>query len=314
MTLTARNDMAPASSTARGRRYVIISPMKDEERFVEQTLSSVAAQSVRPARWIIVDDQSTDGTREVVRRFIAAYPWIELLEEREAWPSGSGSPIMHAFYRGLQRVAGSEFDYIVKLDCDITLPPRYFETLFAEFESDPELGIASGIYLEEAAGDWKAVRMPDYHAAGASKVVRWACFEDFGGFVRERGWDTVDEVQAQCRGWRTGHFSHVAFRHLKPEGSRAGRWRTCLMHGEVYYLSGGGPFFLALKIAHRMITGAPVVLGGCALLLGYLRPLLTGREMLVSATEARHYRRVLNHRVRESITRGMRSLHRAKVR
>jgi poly-beta-1,6-N-acetyl-D-glucosamine synthase len=300
-------------SGRKARSYVIVSTVKDEERFVEETLRCVAKQTVLPARWIIVDDRSIDRTRELVQRFIGAYQWIELIGT-DADAVASGSPIMHAFYLGLRRTAGLQFDYLVKLDCDLMLPADYFERLLEEFERDPALGIASGIYLEEAGGEWRAIAMPQYHAAGASKMVRRECFEDFGGFVRERGWDTVDEVRAQCQGWRTRHFCHLRFRHLKPEGSRAGSLRTCVMHGEVHYLSGGGPLFLALKAAHRMIAGSPVLLGGCAVLLGYLRLLFARRTMLVSVAEARYYRQVLNHRMREWIAERFRKLHALRVR
>jgi poly-beta-1,6-N-acetyl-D-glucosamine synthase len=123
------------------------------------------------------------------------------------------------------------------------------------------------------------------------------CFEDIGGFVRERGWDTVDEVRAQVKGWTTKHFPDLQFRHLKPEGSGIGSLRTSVMHGEVYFLTGGGVLFLLLKVAHRMVSGAPRVVGGLAMLFGYLRSRLSGRERLVSPAEARHYRRLLNQRL-----------------
>ena len=104
---------------------------------------------------------------------------------------------MRAFAQGLSAASDLAFDYVVKLDCDLELPDDYFARLLAHFEAEPRLGIASGVYLEEnATGHWQPVAMPDYHAAGASKVVRMECFHDIGGFVCERGWDTVDEVRA----------------------------------------------------------------------------------------------------------------------
>jgi hypothetical protein len=146
--------------------------------------------------------------------------------------------------------------------------------------------------------------MPAYHAAGASKVMRSRCFADIGGFVRERGWDTVDEVRAQVKGWRTTHFPELTFRHLKPEGSGIGNLRTHAMHGDVYHLTGGGPMFLIFKALHRMVAGTPPVVGGLALLYGYLRSRLSGRRRLVSDEEAQHYRRLLNRRLFRMATTG----------
>ena len=143
--------------------------------------------------------------------------------------------------------------------------------------------------------------MPTYHAAGACKVMRLKCFDEIGGFVPERGWDTVDEIRAQTRGWDTRHFADLPFRHLKPEGSGIGTLRTSRMHGEVFYLTGGGLFFLALKVAHRALTGRPPLIAGAALLWGYLRLRLAGRPTLLDAQQTHHYRRLLNSRLRKGL-------------
>jgi poly-beta-1,6-N-acetyl-D-glucosamine synthase len=279
-------------------RYVIVSPVKDEERFVENTLQSVANQTVRPDRWVIVDDGSSDGTGAILARFAGLHKWVQVVTRTASGQRRPGSPVINAFYAGLECVAASEYDFIVKLDCDVALPPDYFARLLSKFGDDPRLGIASGVYCEEGKRGWRTVAMPEYHAAGASKVIRARCFAEIGGFVRERGWDTVDEIRAQVRGWQTKHFTDLRFHHLKPEGSAIGGLRTSLMHGEVYYLTGGGLAFLLLKVLHRVFAGAPPVLGGLALLWGSLRLQLSGRERLVDPIEARHYRRLLMSRIR----------------
>ena len=279
-------------------RYVIISPVKDEERFVERTLESVASQTIRPQQWIIVDDGSADETPAIVARFAQQHEWVQVVTRSTRGHRKPGSPVIAAFYAGLERIEASDCDFIVKLDCDVVLPADYFERILAEFARNPRLGIASGVYREEGVSGWRIVPMPEYHAAGASKVVRATCFAEIGGFVRDRGWDTVDEIRAQVRGWDTRHFEDLQFLHLKPEGSAIGSSRTNLMHGEVYYLTGGGMAFLLLKVAHRVVTGAPPVLGGLALLWGYLRLRLSGQDRLVDAEEARHYRRLLTSRLR----------------
>jgi poly-beta-1,6-N-acetyl-D-glucosamine synthase len=279
------------------RRYLIVSPVKDEERHVESTLRSVTQQTVLPVRWIIVDDGSADGTSAILRRYAQQYPWIQIVSRERTGPRQPGSAVMHAFHHGLAQANAATYDYLVKLDCDVELPPDYFEALLLRFEHDPQLGIASGIYLEHGARGWSPIDMPAYHAAGASKFMRARCFEEIGGFVCERGWDTVDEVRAQVKGWTTRHFAKIRFRHLKPEGSGIGSMRTHVMHGDVYYLTGGGLLFLLLKALHRMVAGTPPVVGGLAMLYGYLRSWLSGRQRLVNADEARHYRRLLNRRL-----------------
>lgn len=278
-------------------RYLVVSPVKDEDKYVERTLLSMSRQTLLPARWIIVDDGSCDETPDILHRYARALPWIHVVTRAPGGARQPGSAVMHAFYAGLKSAESLDYDYIVKLDCDVELPADYFESLFARFEADPRLGIASGIYLEEGPGGWTAVEMPAYHTAGASKVMRARCFEEIGGFVRQRGWDTVDELRAHVRGWTTRHFADIRFKHLKPEGSGIGSMRTHAMHGDVYYLTGGGPAFLLIKALHRMVTGSPPVVGGLALLYGYLRCWATKRQRLVDDAEARHYRRLLNRRL-----------------
>jgi len=292
---------APPVTGRRGvaaARYVVVSPVKDEAPRVTRTLESMDRQSLRPLRWVIVDDGSTDDTPALLASYARNRPWVRIVSNPTGTPRAPGSPVMRAFAQGLSVTSDLAFDYVVKLDCDLELPDDYFARLLAHFEAEPRLGIASGVYLEEnATGHWQPVAMPDYHAAGASKVVRMDCFHDIGGFVCERGWDTVDEVRARTRGWDTRHFPDLQFRHLKPEGSGIGNLRTGIMHGEVYHATGGGIVFLGLKVAHRMVTGRPPVAGGLALGWGYLRAVLTGQPRLLDAQERAHYRLLQSRRL-----------------
>jgi biofilm PGA synthesis N-glycosyltransferase PgaC len=277
--------------------YLVISPVKDEQLYIETTLQSMVAQTLKPVRWIIVDDGSSDATAAIVERYSRRHSWISLLRLPKRATRHVGSPVVRAFNAGLEIAQLENFDFTVKLDCDLRLPPAYFELLLARFEQDQGLGIASGVYVEQQNGTSAAVAMPDYHAAGACKVVRTRCFQQIGGFVVSRGWDTVDEIRAQALGWRTSHFPDLVFDHLRPEGSARGSLYTSRLHGEVYYLSGGSPTFFLLKATHRIIAGKPFLLSGLMLLAGYLKPLLLGRKRLVTRAEACWYRRALRRRM-----------------
>src|SRR5262245_21108561 len=230
----------PLSSDAAGTRYIVISPVKDEASHVETTLDDVLNQTIRPIRWILVDDGSIDATPRILERFAAAHDWVQVLRIDRDAARLPGSGIIRAFNEGYRSAHGLAFDFVVKLDCDLHLPTDYFERLLAEFQRDPELGIVSGLCMEKKGQFWYPSSGPSYHAVGASKVLRAACFNDIGGFVPSRGWDTVDEIRARMAGWRTRHLEDVKFYHLKPEGSGIGFMRTHAMHGEIYYLTGGG--------------------------------------------------------------------------
>lgn len=278
-------------------RYVIVSPVKDEERYIDLILRSVTQQTIKPVLWIIVDDGSKDRTADIIGRYIEEYPFIKLVKHPNAGARRPGAAVIHAFNYGCRFVGEVEHDLIVKLDCDLSFEPDYFERLLEKFTQDPQLGIASGVYFEQDdSGGWNQIEMPAYHAAGACKVMRKDCFDDIGGFVAAAGWDTVDEIRAMAKGWKTTHFSDLAMKHHKPEGSGIGTLKTCVMHGEIYYLTGGSLFFFLLKVIHR-VREKPYGLAAFALARGYLKSLFSRKPLLVTKKEARHYRSMLHGRL-----------------
>jgi poly-beta-1,6-N-acetyl-D-glucosamine synthase len=283
--------------------YIAITPAKDEARNIEQTLRSMVRQTILPLRWIIVDDCSSDRTPEIVQSYAAEHSFISLLRFDRRGQRQTGIAEIVAFNHGFSSLADSAYDYIVKLDADLAFNSDYFERLLARFAQQPRLGIASGVYQELQGERWAAIEMPFYHAAGASKVLRKQCFEDIGGFIVQRGWDTVDEIRAMARGWQTTHFPELEMRHLKPEGTGMGMLRTCFMHGEIYQRTRGSWLFFSLKIADRL-RRRPFITGALAMVLGYLNAALRGRQPLVTAEEGRCYRALLSRRIWNLLGRG----------
>lgn len=277
--------------------YVVVSPVKDEGAYIERTIRSVIGQSLRPCKWIVVDDGSRDATAQILARYTERCPWITVLQLPRDGERKPGSGVIAAFKAGYELIKNDNFDFVVKLDCDIEIPEQYFESLIDRFQADPKLGIASGIYLEEDQQAWKPVKMPKYHAAGCSKVVRAECFREIGGFIPNRGWDTVDEIRAQDKNWKTCHFEDIALRHLKSEGTGIGSRRTNLMLGQIYYLTGGGTLFFLLKCLHRLVFGRPFLLSGIMMFFGFMQAYWKGEPKLVSDKEAIRYRRLLNERI-----------------
>ena len=283
--------------------YVLISPVRDEEKYIEKTVLSVLGQSVRPLQWVIVDDASRDRTPEILRKYEQQFPWIRVMRLEHGSERQPGAPVISAFNAGFDIVADSKFDFVVKFDCDLCIPPDYFEQLLERFRADKALGIASGVYLERADETWQPVKMPAYHAAGAAKMIRAECFRQIGGFVCSRGWDTVDEIKAQFKGWKTTHFKDLKFYHLKNEGTGIGASRTSQMHGEIYYLTGGPKLFFLFKVLHRCLSGRPRFASGFSMLKGYAQAWMGKKQLLVSEDEASLYRTLLNQRIWEGLSR-----------
>jgi glycosyltransferase involved in cell wall biosynthesis len=283
--------------------YVVVSPVKDEERYVETTIQSVIGQTRRPKRWVIVDDGSQDGTPGILARYAEKNPWITVVRVERDGERRLGVAEVCAFDRGYRLISELPHDFVVKLDCDVELPAGYFAELIARFEADHTLGIASGLYLEDRGLGWEPIGMPEYHAAGASKVIRATCFRQIGGFIFCPGWDTVDEIKARALGWKTRHYGELTFRHLKPEGSASGHLKIAAMCGEIDYRTGLTTAFFALKVFHRMAMGKPRLLAGLAMLYGFSRALLLRKPKLVSAAEQALYRQMLTGRMRRGIQR-----------
>lgn len=285
----------------RNTQYIIVSPVKNEEDKIEITIRSVLNQTILPTQWIIVDDGSSDHTVRIVEQYSKRHRWIRLHQLPYSSGRHLGWAEIRAFGAGYELVKDEAYDFIVKLDGDLELPSDYFARLFQKFWHDKQLGIASGECMEREGESWRPSSGPSYHAVGASKIVRRQCFEEIGGFVFHRGWDTVDEIRAQVKGWRTAHFGDIPFYHLRREGAANGPISTAILHGEVYYWTGGGFLFLLLKFFQRSALDRPLLLAALAMLWGYLRLWVTRQERIVSAEEAKHYRQLLNARIFDEV-------------
>jgi poly-beta-1,6-N-acetyl-D-glucosamine synthase len=193
----------------------VVTPVKNESRYIRFTLDSVIAQKVRPAKWVVVDDGSEDDTAEIVSGYLPDNEWITLLRlDNTGEPRAGGSKVVQAFYRGFSLLQSMPFDYIVKLDGDLTLPPDYFARMLAEFDADPKLGICGGKILNKFSdSDLRAEATERYHVRGALKMLRRTCWESIGGFKEFWNWDGLDIIEANYKGWHTRSIDVPVIHH-----------------------------------------------------------------------------------------------------
>jgi glycosyltransferase involved in cell wall biosynthesis len=278
-------------SNARAVSYVIISPVRNEARHLSRTIESVARQTILPTRWIIVDDGSTDGTRELASEAAVRYSWILVVARPDRGSRKSGSGVMEAFYDGLKRLDSSAWEYLVKLDGDLEFEPVFFEEIFRAFSREPALGISGGdIYHFEA--DQKVIESqndPDFHVRGATKVYRRACWEAIGGLVPATGWDTLDEVKANMVGWRTARVSSAPALHLRPTGAADGGWRNAFKNGRGSYISGYHPVYMLSKCVKRVFE-RPVLIQSLGLAAGFFSSYFGGVEQIKDRDLIRYLR------------------------
>ncbi len=257
------------------RRYLLVSPCRDEAKYLRRTLDSVAAQSAAPALWVVVDDGSTDDTRAILGEYACRLPYLRIVRRTDRGRRQVGPGVIEAFYAGLETVRLEEFDYLCKLDMDLDLPVRYFELLMQRMESDPRIGTTSGKpwFVHPQRGTVVPEVCGDEMSVGMTKFYRVACFKEIGGFVRQVMWDGIDCHRARMLGWiaESVDLEPIRFVHLRPQGaSQKGIWTGRLRAGFGQYFMGTSPLYY-LAVAIYRLPAHPVLIGSMAMVWGYFR-------------------------------------------
>ena len=266
-------------------RIALITPLRDEERFIEALMVSIVNQQVRPEKWLIVDDGSTDKTPAIVQKYCREYPFIELLQlppRSDRRPGGEG-----AIGVALRNLDLSSFDYLARFDADLLFESDYFARMLHEFSEDPRLGIAGGSLYIERDGQLIPEKAPEYHVRGALKMYRRECFEELGQLGTDIGWDTIDEVYAWSRGWRTKSFGDAKVIHRRPTGGGIAANRIFRERGRAEYLTWSHPGFVLLKAVKLSFKSPPNALSFFS---GFVRS-YTSRSARLQDPKFRHTRR-----------------------
>jgi poly-beta-1,6-N-acetyl-D-glucosamine synthase len=251
-------------------KYVVITPVRDEENFVEATIESVRRQTILPSKWVIINDGSTDRTGEILDRAAAQVPWIRVIHRANRGFRKSGGGVMEAFYEGYNMLQCNDWDFLAKLDGDLSFAQDYFEKCFEYFGKDPDLGIGGGEIDHEISGEMKLEEHPRFHVRGATKIYRRACWKSIGGLWPAPGWDTIDEVRANMSGWKTYAFADLHLRHHRFTGTADGLLPNRVKLGMACYISCYHPLFVIASCLRR-ITEKPYLIGSVAYLYGFLK-------------------------------------------
>lgn len=215
--------------------YYIIIPAHNEESYITHTLNSILEQTLLPKKVVIINDNSTDNTEEIIDSFLLKSSIFRKLNATSSKEHIPGSKVINAFNKGLQLLDDS-YDFLVKLDADIILPKDYFETISYIFKNNPKIGIAGGFAYEETKNrEWLLNHpMNKDHVRGAFKAYSKACFKTIGGLKNAMGWDTVDELLAQYRGFEIYTKDHLKVKHLRPTGDAYNK-KAKLLQGKAMY-------------------------------------------------------------------------------
>jgi hypothetical protein len=285
------------------QRLLVISPVRNEADHFERVAWAVAAQTRPPDLWLLVDNESTDGTDDLVAEIADQIPFARALRTPASPPlpnprdrlASAAAP--RTFNFGLSRVDWRAFTHIAKLDGDMELPADYFESLLDEFAADERLGLAGGTWKQMEGGRWRLVRNPnDHHVPGALKCYSRECFEAIGGLQEQLAWDTIDETRARMRGFRTRAFERLVAVHHRPWGSADGTLRGCARGGTAAYIAHYPAYWIALR-SLRFATDRPLGVSGLAFLYGYFRAALRRTPRV----EDREFRRAIRRETRARV-------------
>jgi len=255
------------------KKYVVISPIRNEAEFLPRVIQSVFNQTIRPTEWIVVDDGSTDNTGKILQEAAKKYKWITYVHKPDRGIRSVGPGVVETFYYGYERMKTKEYDFIAKMDGDLEFGPKYIETLLGYFNKDPFLGSASGkIFLPVGNNKLIEERMTDEMTSGAFNFYRRQTFDDIGGFVCEVMWDGIAYHQARINGWRTRSVHHADLKiiHKRLMGSS----HKNIIHGRLrwgrgQYFMGTHPLYILAVAAYRMFE-RPFLIGGFGILTGYI--------------------------------------------
>jgi poly-beta-1,6-N-acetyl-D-glucosamine synthase len=269
--LDTRGQQIGGADSTRLLPYILISPARNEEAFIEKTLEAMIRQTLLPLKWVIVDDGSTDRTREIVSRYLSQYPWIELVQMPERRERHFAGKVV-AFNAGYARVKDMPFEIIGNLDADISFDPDHFEFLSRKFAEDATLGVAGTIFHEEGGySSGKDSFEGRKHVSGQCQLFRRLCWEDIGGYIAHRagGIDWMAVTTARMKGWKTESFREKWFFHYRHLGTaERSVAASAFSYGEKDYYLGGHPLWELFRVAYRSAK-KPFLVEGVAMGLGY---------------------------------------------
>jgi glycosyltransferase involved in cell wall biosynthesis len=255
--------------TTMNTRFVVITPVRDEESHLLLTIECMVRQTILPQEWVIVNDGSKDRTGAIIDEAAMQHSWIRAVHRKDRGYRKWGAGIIEAFYDGYNELVCSDWEYMCKLDGDLSFDPDYFQRVLAKIGQDPRIGIGGGVLYHYEGGREVLENHPKFHVRGGVKIFRRACWEAIGVLWVGPGSDTVDEVKANMLGWTTSSFFDIRLIHHRPTGASWGWWSGLVKDGKIDYVTGYHPLFVIVKAIVRVFR-PPYLLGALAHTYGYV--------------------------------------------
>jgi len=286
--------------------YVLITPARNEEAYIEKTIQSVLSQEYLPKKWVIVSDGSTDRTDEIVQKYILGNSWIEFLRMPERRERQFAAKVQ-CFNAGYERIKDMSYDIIGSLDADISFGSDYFTFLLSQFLESPRLGVSGTPFMEGSSHyDYRFTNIE--HVSGACQLFRRECFEDIGGYVpiKAGGIDWVAVTTARMKGWTTRTFTEkTCFHHRQMGMGNSSALLTWFRLGSKDYFLGNHPLWEMFRSLYQMAK-RPYIIRGSLLMLGYIWPFLKRIDRPISEELVKFYRSEQMQRLKNIVGKAVR--------
>lgn len=272
-------------------KYILITPAHNEELLIKQTIQSVTSQSVKPIRWVIVDDASTDRTAEIANHYCFEYDFLKVVRIKRKIGRHFGNKAA-AFNRGLAQCSDLSADFVGNLDADISLERTYFEEVLKEFDQNADLGLAGGMVYSLIDGEYVSQNVALDSVAGAVQLFRRECFEAVGGYIPlpYGGIDSAAEIIARMKGWKVQTFpQYRVLEHRRTGSATSGTLSARMKEGRLYYSLGYSPYFHLLRCFYRA-KERPKIVGSVAEVVGFLAGALSGEGFALDSDVVHHLR------------------------
>jgi glycosyltransferase involved in cell wall biosynthesis len=248
--------------------YTIITPVKNEVETLAKTIDSVTSQSILPTEWIVVNDASSDGSRNLLEELANRFSWVKLVDAPTIAKKDYSSRVIDLFNYGYSKLSTS-IDLICKMDADVSFGKDFFKHILAHFEKNPKLAISSGHLHNNGVPE--SIDLDNVVCTrGATKVYRNSFLDEIGGLISYQGWDTLDNVAARAKGWQV-LIVDEPFEHLKEEGVRVGK--TIFRHIRNGYYNGSLPFYFPYFLIKIIVKSLdrPIFFSSVFMLWGYIK-------------------------------------------
>ena len=178
----------PVPQKALGPKVTVLLPVFNGEDFIHTALAGLAAQSYRNIEVLVIDDASTDGTRELVKKFAASDERFKLIEEKVNGGSYRARNI------GLEQATG---EFVTVHDADDWSHPQKLELQVAPLIAQPKLmatlsrgirvaheslrflTVANGLYIRQNISSLMFRREPIQAAIGYWDEVLFGADSEF---------------------------------------------------------------------------------------------------------------------------------------